>query len=215
VGSLEIDDEDFIEATYQDQLPAGTRRATAIADLKPPQISVVASTNRMGKTVVSWKTSEPANSVISFGTNPTNVVTVTNSTLVLQHEVGLDKLNTGQTYFFTVGSIDEGGNRTFSTKTYSFVPQRVASILIVDAYKSDQTTVDIPLSTYTEPLDQIGVSYDVWNVEQAGSPQPADMRPFRMVIWRISDSIFADNPLLLTQQVAIQEYVRQGGSWKY
>lgn len=212
IGALEVLNADSIEILYEDQSPAGTRRTAVLADLTGPVISEVGSTNRFAKTMVTWQTSEPASSVVYFGTHPTNLTALAQPGLALRHEVVLDKLAAGATYFFSVSSMDEAGNLTASTNVYTFVPQTVSSVLLVDAYKSDGLNPDLPLSGYTAPLDEIGVTYDLWNVAEAGSPEAVDLRPYRAVLWRVSDSVFADNPLTLPQQIALQQYVQNGGS---
>ena len=72
-----------------------------------------------------------------------------------------------------------------------------------------------------------GISYGFWKVTERGSPQLADLQPFPMVIWRITDDIvnygydadgFPDpaatnNTLNAQQQFMIQSYLNGGGSF--
>ncbi len=50
-----------------------------------------------------------------------------------------------------------------------------------------------------------------------GNPQPSptvdDLRPFRIVIWRVSDNVFINNTLSAPEQSAVQQYVQGGGSF--
>ena len=67
-GKLEIHNGDSIEADYVDS-SGSLRAATAVADLVPPVISAVAATVDLGVITITWQTSEPANSIVHYGTN--------------------------------------------------------------------------------------------------------------------------------------------------
>jgi hypothetical protein len=97
-GQLEIHEGDTIEADYGDN--AGTIRvATAAADLLPPALSGVTATIDLGVITITWQTTEPASSIVRYGTNLTFSLAVTNSALVTSHSVRLTKLVPGKTYF--------------------------------------------------------------------------------------------------------------------
>src|SRR5262249_51261505 len=55
---------------------------------------------------------------------------------------------------------------------------------------------------------------EVWDLSQSDSPSPdaSDLRPFRIVIWRLSDSLLGTDSLTTSQQAALQSYVSAGGS---
>ena len=36
---------------------------------------------------------------------------------------------------------------------------------------------------YTSPLDELGVSYDIWDVATQNDPSASDLTGYRMVIW--------------------------------
>lgn len=212
-GVLELQHGDVIEAVYEDAAPSATRQATALADFEPPIVTQVTSTNRFGKTFITWTTSEPATSIVAFGPSPTNLVTVTDSTFVVQHEMALEQLRTGTRYFFTVGSADQAGNLSAATNVYSFIGKSAATVLVVNAYETDAATPEIPVTAYTDTLQQIGLSYELWDLAKSGSPTLADLKPFRVVMWRISDSIFVKSSLTSDQQATIDQYIRNGGSF--
>lgn len=215
-GQLQIKHGDKITALYQDASPASGRSASALADLQPPELIKVSSTNRFGKTIVSWETREPANSVVRYGTNRNLSLSTSSSALTLKHEVALENLRPGATYFFTAGSSDEAGNTATNDNRgnlYTCLGRSAATVLLVNAYKTNEFSPEVPLHAYTDALDQTGVTYEIWNVQQSGSPSAGDLRPFRIVIWRISDSIFDDTTLTAAQQTAIQEYLGNGGSF--
>ncbi|HXF09492.1 MAG TPA: S8 family serine peptidase, partial [Desulfuromonadaceae bacterium] len=221
-GRLQISHDDTIVATYQDLAPAATRTATARADLLPPVITGVTVTNRFGRETISWQTDEPATSLVFYGTNNLNLsLSATNRVLSTDHEVALDNLTAGTTYHFFVVSADEAGNSSTNTNGgsfYDFVAKPAATILLVDAYVPDDPTLGtppIPLTTYTDAIDQTQISYEVWDLTQPSSPSPGtnDLRPFRVVIWRLNDSLFRGGPTLSgTQQKALESYVNGGGS---
>ena len=216
-GKLQIANGDVIEARYQDAAPASVRVVAARADLLPPVIAGVAVTNQFGKAMITWNTDEPANSLVRFGTNSILSSGSSNLNWVTEHEITLENLTEGATYWFAVVSTDEAGNPTTNDNNgafYSFVVAPVATVLLVDAYESDLTTEDIPVTVYTEALDQTGVRYDVWSVSQLGrSPGTNDLQPYRVVMWRVTDSVYSVATLTSAQQAAIQAYVNRGGSF--
>lgn len=218
-GKLHIAHGDEIELTYEDASPAAAVTATARADLVPPLIADVSSTNHFGKEVISWTTDEPARGIVYYTTN-FNFIAITNSVLKEQHEIGLTNLATGVTYKFFVVSIDEAGNISTNDNKgvyFTFVAQPAATVLLVDDYQrndlDDSMVIDV--TAYTDALDRTGVTYEVWNVADNGhSPSVAELAPFRVVIWRVNDSFWeSQNTLSDTQQTAISQYVKSGGSF--
>ena len=103
-----------------------------------------------------------------------------------------------------------------AVRFYDFVAKPAATILLVDAYVPDDPTLGtppIPLTTYTDAIDQTQISYEVWDLTQPSSPSPGtnELRPFRVVIWRLNDSLFRGGPTLsATQQKALESYVNGG-----
>jgi hypothetical protein len=87
-GQIQIANGDSLEADYFDS--SGTKRiATAVADLVPPAISGVTASADLGVLTITWQTSEPANSIVQYGTNSANLnLAVTNAALVTSHEAG-------------------------------------------------------------------------------------------------------------------------------
>ncbi|MBU6401699.1 MAG: S8 family serine peptidase, partial [Verrucomicrobia bacterium] len=224
-GQLHVADGDTITATYQDAAPPLTATATAVADLLAPAISSVTETNHFGRAFVSWQTDEPATSSVRYGTNQNLAFAITNTALVQTHAVDLTGLVAGVTYQFEVISADQAGNSTtddHAGKFYSFVATPAATLLLVDGYvpvdPSVATTTDVPLSAYTDALDQSGISYEVWDVSQRGSPGTNDLAPYRVVIWRVNDNPLAsvpgstDNTLTTANQAALQTYLKNGGA---
>jgi len=222
-GKLEIHNGDAIEADYVDS-SGSPRLATAVADLVPPVLTGVAVTTDVGVITITWLTSEPANSIIRYGTNLTFNLATTNSTLVTSHSIKLGRLVPGKTYYFYVVSADAAGNSGTNNNSgawYSFVAVATPTVLLVDDYdtageEADGSTV-IPDSTYTNALTAAGYSYGFWKVNQRGYPQLSDLQPFQAVIWRTTDDIInyegTNNTLTAQQQFMIQSYLNGGGSF--
>jgi hypothetical protein len=217
-GQLQVTQGDSIEVTYTDMMPSAVRTATARVDLAPPLVTNVSETNQFGKAVIRWTTDEPATSIVRYGTNGSVSFAVTNSVLTQDHEVALNKLLAGTNYQFLVIAADEAGNVTTNDNggiLFSFVAAPAKTVLLVDEYVQgpDYESVEIPVTEYTDALDQIGVSYDIWNIEQKGSPTSDDLRPFRVAIWRINDSFYDGGFISAAEQTAIRSYLDAGGAF--
>ena len=218
---LRVAHNDSITTEYFDASAGINRTATAHADLLPPVIFSVGTSNSFGKTVVFWETDEPANSIVRYNTNSSLNFGATNGVLSTGHSVSLSDLIAGRTYFFAVVSVDEAGNRATNDNggaLFSFMAATAPTILLVENYQSDGFGAgpDIPLSVYTDTLNQLGVSYVVWDMvgdEPLPSPTIDDLRPFRIVIWRVSDNVFINNTLTAAEQSTVQQFVQGGGSF--
>jgi hypothetical protein len=232
-GKLEIHNGDAIEADYVDSF-GNLRMATALADLVPPVLTSVVATVDVGVNTITWLTSEPANSIIRYGTNLAFNLAATNSTLVTSHSLKLGGLVAGKTYFFYMVSADAAGNSATNNNSgawYSFAAVAMPTVLLVDDYdtvgEEEAGSTVIPDSTYTNALTAAGYSYGFWKVNQRGAPQLSDLQPFQVVIWRTTDDIVnygvdadglpdpsaTNNTLTAQQQFMIQSYLNGGGSF--
>jgi len=233
-GQIQIANGDNLEADYFDS--TGTKRsATAVADLIPPTITAVASATNVGVLTITWVTSEPATSIVHYGTNSANLnLGVTNLALVTSHAVKLTGLVTGKKYYYLILSSDAAGNLTTNNNSgtdFSVIGIATPTVLLVDAYdtaaeENNGATV-IPDSAYTNVLTMAGISYGFWKVNARGSPQLSDLQPFQVVIWRLTDDIInygvdadglpdptaTNNTLNAQQQYMIQSYLNGGGSF--
>jgi len=216
-GILQIANGDWITVEYFDTSEGITRSAMATADLMPPSIINISVTNRFGQTVVSWETSEPATAIVRFGTNSTLSRSATNRIVTTMHEVELTDLIVGRTYFYRVESTDLAGNTATNPgggMVLNFVAQPAATVLLINAYNDDsENSIFIPVSTYTATLDQIGVTYEVWNTATRPLPTFANLRPYRIVMWRVNDSFWVSDSIPTAQQNAIQQYLTNGGAF--
>ncbi len=233
-GQIQIASGDSLEADYVDA--GGSKRsATATADLIPPAITSVISTTDVGVLTITWQTTEPATSLVRYGTNSANLnLSVTNITLVTSHVVKLTGLVTGKTYYYLVSSADAAGNiatNNNSGSNYTFTGITTPTVLLVDAYdtaaEDANGAIVIPDSSYTNVLAAAGITYGFWKVNARGYPQLTDIQPFPVVIWRVTDDIInygvdsdglpdptaTNNTLSAGQQYMIQSYLNGGGSF--
>jgi hypothetical protein len=217
-GKLEIHGGDVIEADYIDA--GGTNRATTAAvRLAPPVLTGVTASLDLGVMTITWQTDEPGNSIVRYSTNLTFNLAATNSLITTNHVVKLVNLIPGKTYHFLVSSSDDAGNAATNNNSgafFSFVAVQTPTVLLVDAYEPDDSSPTIDDGSYTNALAATGLSYSFWKVTDRGSPQLSDLKPFQAVIWRVTDGIYYDgtnNTLSAGQQVMIQNYLNDGGSF--
>ena len=233
-GQIQIANGDSLEADYVDS--SGIKRtATAVANLIPPVISSAASSTDLGVLTLTWQTSEPATSIVHYGTNSSNLnLGVTNLALVTSHVVKLTRLLPGKTYYYLIVAGDAAGNTATNNNAganYSFTGLATPTVLLVDAYDTVAETANgatvIPDSAYTNVLKAAGISYGFWKVNQRGYPLLTDLQPFPVVIWRLTDDIInygvdadglpdpsaTNNTLNARQQYMIQSYLNGGGSF--
>jgi hypothetical protein len=214
-GVLQIQHSDIITAVYQDSAPPVQRLFTAQADLQPPIISGVFTTNRFGKAQVNWTTDEPARSLLIYGVTPSLGSVQTNSLLRTNHSAIAEGQVSGQTNYFLLVCSDEAGNVTTNNNAgslFSYVVPFAPPILMVDGYYGD-LFLQLPVQNYTDPLDELGLAYDVWDVETLGPPTAADLQTYRVVLWRIAEfSTATPTGLTFAEQAAIREYLNSGGA---
>jgi hypothetical protein len=219
-GKLQVSHGNTITAIYQDAAPPSTRIATAIADLQPPLIYNVTVTNQYGKAFINWQNDEPVMGIVIYGTNSLNL-SKTNYILSTNPTVELANLNKNVQYKFYLVAIDEAGNISTNNNGgayFNFVATPPATMLLVDAYypfPSDPSPV-ISLSEYTDPLNQAGINYEVWDVNKNGLPKTNDLAAYRVVFWRVNDSLWGGlvgyAGLTAAEQNLLKTYVKGGGS---
>jgi hypothetical protein len=125
---------------------ANAIRVTTSQDVTPPEITslkidtaIVPGRADRTQTIISWKTNEPANSIVYYeeGTGTSadletlaNKVEITNS-YVLDHAMVISALKPGGIYRIQVGSTDDAGNNTILPIKTIVVPRESESILDV------------------------------------------------------------------------------------
>jgi hypothetical protein len=102
--------------------PAATFKTPA-ADTKAPTIAgVTVRSLPDGTAMITWRTSEPATSRVTFGHSKTRLARLAlDDKLVRQHAVVVTGLDANATHWFSVSSTDEAGNVTTPTKARRFV----------------------------------------------------------------------------------------------
>ncbi len=192
------------------------RTASAVADLRPPVITAVGPTNALGQQSIAWTTDEAASSIVRYGPSANSLnLAVTNAVLARSHLVELPGLAPGVLYYFEVASADAAGNLAAAVSPGSFTATRTATVLLVDAYEPSPPEPVIPISSYTDSLAQIGMTFDVWSQADLQTlPELDALRRYPVVIWRINDSPSRPNDAIpASQQEAIEQYLNAGGSF--
>ena len=233
-GQIQIANGNLLEADYVDS-GSVKRSATAVGDLVGPTITSVTATTDLGVLTITWTTSEPATSLVRYGTNTANLnLAVTNNTLVTTHVVKLTRLIPGKTYYYSVSSADAAGNSATNNNggaNFTFIGIATPTVLLVDAYdtvaENNNAAITISDGSYTNVLNAAGISYAFWKVNTRGGPQLADLKPYSVVMWRLTDDAVyygvddfglpdptaTNNTLNAQQQFMIQSYLSGGGSF--
>ena len=211
-GQLQVSHGDRIDAVYQDASPAGARTYSAEADLQPPVISNVVATNEYGQILITWDSDEAADGIVRYGTNTLNFG-VTNRFFEVGQDMRLTNVVLNVSYRFLIIAEDEAGNRTTNDNGgayFTFSATKPPDILLVDAY-SDPLFGAPPLSGYTDPLDQLGVSYEVFDATSGDEPSLAELQAHRCVIWRVPE-LALDGTISAPEVQALTDYLHGGGS---
>ena len=217
-GQLQVAHGDLLEVRYTDEAPPATRTGSSRIDLVAPVISQVTVTNRFGAAVIRWNTDEPTTSRLAFGTNQLFDTEIESPVLSTTHEVILKGLIPGTVYELRLVNTDQAGNLALEDnggQGFAFVVEAPRTLLLVDAYTPDLLgagTIDLPLAETTDPLDAIGIGYDLWTVSQRGSPGAEDLSAYAAVLWRFNDNPLSADTLSTPDQTALTSYLEQGGS---
>jgi phosphodiesterase/alkaline phosphatase D-like protein len=101
----------------------------ASPDLTLPTISNIAVAESDSSVILTWETDELADSFVDFGTVSGILdLTVGGVEDVTKHEITLTNLTPGQTYFYTVGSIDRANNGPTESAEGSFATLSSADV---------------------------------------------------------------------------------------
>jgi hypothetical protein len=217
-GLLQVAHKDVIKAIYLDNDPPAERVAEAEIDLAPPEISEVVARTQFGRIAIGWLTDEATASAVVFGL-PGNVTQViSNHVFQVSHSVDLPPLEAGRLYQFYLLSTDAAGNTTTNNNDgalFSFIAPQAATALLVYApeWFADAFEPPFPgIETYTDALDALGVSYEVWELADRPAPTLEDLRPFQVVLWRPTESDINDASFTPAMQSAIRSYLAEGGA---
>jgi predicted outer membrane repeat protein len=117
-GILQVSHLDTITVTYYDEDDGSGHSAvatdTAVAILRPPEITGVQSEAGCTRARIEWGTAgHPCDSTVNYGTDPQNLSHETrDASLVTEHSIVLNGLIPETTYYFDVRSKDELGHTT-------------------------------------------------------------------------------------------------------
>ncbi len=150
------DDETFWYTTEY-YLATGTRWQTRIGSFKiggdddtAPVINNLNVNYTDVGAVVTWTTSEPADSVVEYGTSTSYGSTESADGLVFSHSLELTGLTAGTTYHFAVASTDGAGN-TAETDDASFTtyaePPPIVYCTALGALQSDEYIGSVEIGT--------------------------------------------------------------------
>ena len=216
-GQLQVTHGDTITATYFDASAAVLRTAFAEADLLPPVITNVDSTNRFSRAYLTWNTDEPATGRVEYGLNPALGLVAPAPVRTTDHAVTLENLLSGATYLYRVIATDLAGNSATNDNggvLFSLVAPNPPPVLLVDAFYDDFLFDTPPLARYADPLNQIGVGFDVWDHLNDGSPSLSDLRSYSAVLWRVPEfNVTSYSTFTSDERDAIADYLDQGGGF--
>lgn len=223
-NELPLSDGDQIIISYVDSNPAVTITKTVFADLLPPIIEDPTSSFLFGKVSIFAEVNEPTMAILHFGLNSPNEYTYTNTVYGTYHEFNLTSLTPGE-YSYFIEVIDLAGNQSINDNSDSFFKfnaGEVCNILLVDSFQNNSSgwfeITPLPLSGYTDCLDELGYQYDVWSYSEIGTlPLLKDLTSYNIVIWRANDLNYLDltsSTIIPEEQLAaITEYVANGGNF--
>lgn len=140
--------------------PAPTPQAPP-ADTIPPKVTDVKATNMtFNGTTITWTTSEPANSVVSYG--PTNAygLTASDGSLVTDHKIVLSSpiITAAETYHYSVKSADAAGNTTSSPDaTFTTLGAKVP-VKVVDQNNKPVSGAEVKIADSSAKTDSKGMA---------------------------------------------------------
>ncbi|MCA9979988.1 MAG: carboxypeptidase regulatory-like domain-containing protein, partial [Anaerolineales bacterium] len=158
-----------VDIHLADALPAG------VTLVSPPDTAVDQSVTP----TFSWNTDTTAITyTVEIATNTSFTDTIHTTQTSDTSYTPTTYLDPNTTYYWRV--ISHNGCGDTISATASFTTHQAPAILLVD---DDDNNPDVR-GYYTEALDGLGESYDIWDTN-GGETQPAesDLAPYRMVIW--------------------------------
>ncbi|HEY2954369.1 MAG TPA: S8 family serine peptidase [Candidatus Eisenbacteria bacterium] len=213
-GTLTVSNGDVLTATYTDASPAATLTATARVDFDTPLISGVGTTpSGAGRTLVTWTTDRNASSRVYYGLTPAlELGNADSSGAVLGHQVLLEGLTPGASYYYDVQSVSLEGSEardSLGGVHHRFTAEGPGDVLVL---LGDLGGFMRP-STWTSALQAKGYACDVWSGPLATRAQLGDLasglRSYRAVIWQAG--MFDYPPFSDAQRDTISAYLGGGG----
>ncbi len=188
-GVLRVSHGDVISATYVDADPSASMTVTADVSFTTPVITDVRAANQgFRAALVEWNTDINASSKVYYGaTAALGSETAVDPTAATVHQVVVEGLTLGQTYFYDVESVDLSGNVTRDDNGgahYRFTVNPPGDLLLV--YGGEQFERE---DRYASALDSEGWRYDLWRGSLSETPALGDLasglRAYRAVWWQV------------------------------
>ncbi|HEQ79070.1 MAG TPA: hypothetical protein ENN76_02255, partial [Euryarchaeota archaeon] len=198
-GALQVSHGETITVTYQDSNPVQTATATALVDIRGPQITDVwFSDTSATATVVHWKTDENANSTLYYRqidpvAGPWQAFS--QNDLALEHDIPLLGLQPGSVYELDIASSDangvetrddNGGHHYIITTLSASGGTMVLYVDDDDGTVSDLTGQGFELD-WINNFNAFGWSYTHWDYKILGTPSITDMNAHQMVVWVVNE----------------------------
>lgn len=118
--SASVGAQNFLEQNYNNNERTESFNVVSGIDITPPVISNIVSVPHANSANILWDTNENANSRVDYGTvSGVYVFSASNTPYVLSHNVLLNGLASGTTYYYRVKSFDIAGNDATSSE-YTF-----------------------------------------------------------------------------------------------
>jgi hypothetical protein len=111
-NQLRVQNADILTATYFDASRSSNVTATAVIDTVPPGITNVAALTDVVNALVTWDTTEPADSAVQYSESPLPDRVVYTSQFVTNHAITINGLAANRVYYYQVVSTDPAGNTT-------------------------------------------------------------------------------------------------------
>ncbi|MCK5319841.1 hypothetical protein KAJ61_00445 [Candidatus Parcubacteria bacterium] len=133
-------------------------------DVLPPQlfnikIGNVSSTS----TIITWETDELADSLVNFGLNKNYGIVREPRFDKLKHEVILEELLSGSTYYFRVTSADEKGNQGISSDHFFITAEDEQSLLTGGEYET--SAIEEMIEEVLDMVNQISTGEEMDEVD--------------------------------------------------
>lgn len=149
-GTLLVQADEYVEASYFDVSAGRTIFATAFIETNAPAISGVSIEPGYLEAIVSWETSEDADALVQYSESPDNFpinFTAYDPSLGTYHELFLTGLRPNTTYYLRVASRDRAGNTTVDDNNgqlYTFTTLQPR----VPPWADDMETPSVEWSTF-------------------------------------------------------------------
>jgi len=203
-GRLQVKHGSEITAIYFDNSPYGERRTTAEVIGLSPMISDVEITSVASNEVrISFATDIKASSTIYWRTLEGEWNEKSINALDDIHHILIEGLVPETDYEFYVEVKNIVGHETIDDNEgsyYTFTTENLPDILLVVDHDEE--------IHYSQTLQNLGYDFELWNLEERGTPSANKMRDYEVVLWSTYNNF---DTLDLDQQEVLGEYLDHNG----